>query len=47
MFVLKMKENKSIRSFFVVALALLMVLSNLGPFIGKAAAEERTVVKGI
>ena len=34
-----MKE-KSISSFFVVALALLMVLSNLSPFVGKAAAEE-------
>ena len=34
------KENKSLRRFFAVALVLLMVLSNLGPFVGTAAAEE-------
>src|SRR4051794_22361283 len=35
-----MKENKSLRLFFVVALVLLMVLSNLSPFVGTATAQE-------
>ena len=35
-----LKENKSLRCFFAVALVLLMVLSNLSPFVGTAAAEE-------
>ena len=34
------KENKSLRRFFAFALVLLMVLSNLSPFVGTAAAEE-------
>ena len=35
-----LKENKSLRRFFAVALVLLMVLSNVSPFVGTAAAEE-------
>ena len=35
-----LRENKSLRCFFAVALVLLMVLSNLSPFVGTAAAEE-------
>ncbi|MFZ0443094.1 MAG: hypothetical protein WAM95_00265, partial [Bacillus sp. (in: firmicutes)] len=35
-----LRENKSLRCFFAVALVLLMVLSNLSPFVGTAAAAE-------
>ena len=35
-----LRENKSLRCFFAVALVLLMVLSNLSPFVGTAAARK-------
>ena len=35
-----MKENKSLRRFLAVALVLLMVVSNVIPFVGTASAEE-------